>query len=290
MKIPIIGTGLSGLVGSRIVELLSDKYQFEDISLATGIDITDKPAVLMVVQKNQADLILHLAAMTDVDRCEKDKLSGENGDAWKINVNGTQNIVDAAESFNKKVLYISTDFVFDGNADFYTEDDQPNPINWYAQTKYEGEKIVLQQPKNLVIRIAYPYRAVNSIKKDFVHGMLSKLSNQRVVQALADHIFTPTLIDDIAGAIDLLIGKKTAGIIHVVGSSSLTPYQAAHEIAGLFGYTAAQIVKTTMDQYYQGRAPRPYKLCLKNDRISALGYRPKTFAQGLREIKRQGIQ
>ena len=165
MKIPIIGTGLSGLVGSRIVELLSDKYQFEDISLATGIDITDKPAVLMVVQKNQADLILHLAAMTDVDRCEKDKLSGENGDAWKINVNGTQNIVDAAESFNKKVLYISTDFVFDGNADFYTEDDQPNPINWYAQTKYEGEKIVLQQPKNLVIRIAYPYRKEFDQKK-----------------------------------------------------------------------------------------------------------------------------
>ncbi|MGH7246392.1 MAG: SDR family oxidoreductase, partial [Candidatus Levyibacteriota bacterium] len=139
----IIGTGISGLVGSRITELLSADFSFEEISRSTGIDITDNRSVLQKISSSNSPFVLHLAAKADVDGCELDKPLGVNGDAWKINVIGTKNIADACLQTGKKLLYISTDFVFDGEkADGYTEEDMPNPINWYAETKYEGEKIV----------------------------------------------------------------------------------------------------------------------------------------------------
>lgn len=108
----ILGTGLNGLVGSRIVELLKDKYEFENLSLSTGVDITDRNIVLEKIKSSDAEVVLHLAAKTDVDGCELDKPLGEKGEAWKINVKGTQNIADGCLKFNKKLIYISTDFAF----------------------------------------------------------------------------------------------------------------------------------------------------------------------------------
>src|SRR3989344_9155773 len=163
----ILGTGLTGLVGSRIVELLSDSYEFENISRNTGVDITDKEKIIEKIKSSDAAIVLHLAAKTDVDGCEKDKALGEIGDAWKINVEGTRNVADACRESRKKLIYVSTDFVFDGTREAYAEDDTPNPINWYGKTKYEGEKIVqnLLTPW-LIVRIAYPYRA-SFAKLDF---------------------------------------------------------------------------------------------------------------------------
>src|SRR5690349_7159093 len=140
----IAGTGLSGLVGSRIQELLKN-YEFEDISRRTGTNITDKEAVLHRIKNSNADVVLHLAAKADVDGCETDKHLGEKGEAWQINVVGTENVVAAVKETRKKLMYISTDFVFDGEKSpygGYSEQDDPNPINWYAQTKYEAEQRV----------------------------------------------------------------------------------------------------------------------------------------------------
>src|SRR3989344_4872146 len=156
----ILGTGLSGLVGSRIVELLSDRFEFEQ----PVFDITQKIEVNSIIHNSNSEILLHLAAKTNVDECELDKPYGIHGEAWKINVLGTQHITEAANATNKKVIFISTDFVFDGTQNTYTEDDTPHPINWYALTKYEGEKIVLASSKNTVIRIGYPYKARNSNK------------------------------------------------------------------------------------------------------------------------------
>ena len=135
----ILGTGLDGLVGSRIIELLSGKHEFENLSLSTGADITDRNAILQKIKNSDAQIMLHLAAKTDVDGCELDKPLGEKGDAWKINVFGTQNVVDGCSESNKKIIYISTDFVFDGTKEAYSEEDAPNPVNWYGQTKFLGE-------------------------------------------------------------------------------------------------------------------------------------------------------
>lgn len=285
----ILGTGLSGLVGSRIVELLSDKFDFADLSLDTGVDITDKDQVTKRISSSQAKWIFHLAAKTDVDACETDKSLRENGAAWKINVEGTRNIATAAKTSGKKVLYISTDFVFAGDKGKYTETDTPRPINWYGTTKYEGEKIVLAEPENLVVRITYPYRAKNPTKPDFVHSIIHRLQKNEKVIAVTDQIFTPTLVDDIAVAIKMLLEIDTSGIFHVVGSESLSPYESALSITQTFQLPRNMIEAVPSTLYYQGRASRPYKLATSNAKIKALGVHMHTFSDGLKEIRRQGI-
>jgi dTDP-4-dehydrorhamnose reductase len=284
----ILGTGLTGLVGSRIVELLNKQYEFENLSRSSGADISNKEQVLGRIKNSDAQIILHLAAKTNVDECEKDKTLAQNGEAWKINVEGTRNIADACLQSGKKLVYVSTDFVFDGNnppAGGYSEEDIPNPVNWYAKTKYEGEKIV--QSLNIpwvIVRIAYPYRA-NFVKLDFFRAILDRLQKGGTVTAVTDHIFTPTFIDDIAFAMEALINNNSSGIFHVVGSQSLTPLDAANMIANEFKLDWTRINKTTRAEYFSGRAPRSFQLVLKNDKITKLGVKMKTFEEGIREIK-----
>ncbi|MEK7165455.1 MAG: SDR family oxidoreductase [Patescibacteria group bacterium] len=287
MKIPLLGTGLSGLVGTRIIELLSDTFEFQDLSYETGVDITDSVAIESHFRNSKALWVLHLAAKADVDGCEKDRPFGNEGAAWKINVQGTKNIVVAAHKYDKRVLYISTDFVFDGRLDVYTENDKPNPLNWYGETKYEGEKLILTNHQNLVVRIAYPYRAQNPVKKDWLHAIAAKLSQNQEVAVLSDHVFTPTLIDDIAVAVKYLIEHNLSGIYHAVGSSSLTPFAAALEIAKHLGYNKNLVKSTNIENFYKNRATRPYTLRLRNDKISALGVHLRSFTDGLIEIKKQ---
>jgi len=283
----ILGTGLDGLVGSRIVELLKDKHEFENLSISTGVDITDRDVILEKIKTSDAQIVLHLAAKTNVDGCEKDKALGEDGEAWKINVGGTKNIADACSQTNKKLIYISTDFVFDGTKEVYSEEDIPNPINWYAKTKYEGEKVV-QASKIpwIIVRIAYPYRAVFE-RLDFARAILRRLQEGFPIAAIKDHIFTPTYIDDIASAFDMLISKNSQGVFHVVGNQSLTPYDAALLVAKTFDFDQNLISKTTREEFFKDRARRPFQLRLKNDKITKLSVRMRTFEQGLREIKSQ---
>lgn len=285
----VLGTGLNGLVGSRVIELLGSKYEFENLSRSTGIDIGDREGVLKKITSSNASLVLHLAAKTNVDACELDKSLGENGEAWKINVLGTQNIADACLQSNKKLIYISTDFVFDGAKDVYGEEDIPNPINWYAQTKYEGEKIVqgLKTPW-IIIRIAYPYRA-NFERVDFVRAILKRFQDGLSVSAVTDHIFTPTFIDDIAFALDVLIKNNSTGIFHAVGSQSLAPFDAAKLIAETFGFDQNKITPVTRAEFFKNRAPRPFQLRVKNDKIRGLGINMRTFEEGLQEILKQAF-
>lgn len=286
-KIKIIGTGLTGLVGSRIVELLKEDYDFENISRSTGIDITKREEVIKKIQESKASIVLHLAAKTDVDGCEKDKIYGKMGEAWTINVLGTKNIVEACERNEKKLIYVSTDFVFDGEKNNYNEEDNPNPINWYGKTKYDGELLVQKlRPGWIILRLAYPYRSYFS-KTDFARTILKRLKEKQTVQAISDHIFTPTFIDDIAFTIDNIIKKDVHGIFHVVGDQFLTPYEASFLVAKTFGLNASLISKTTREIYFNNRAQRPFCLALKNDRIKKLDFKMRTFEEGIKELKAQ---
>lgn len=285
----ILGTGMRGLIGSRIIELLKDKYEFENLDRTSGVDITNREKILEVLMASDAKIVLHLAAKTDVDGCEKDKELAEFGDAWKINVEGTRNVSEACLKSGKKIIYVSTDFVFDGKieeGEFYSEEDIPNPINWYAKTKYEGEKIIQELNDWIIIRLAYPYRA-SFEKNDFMRVILNRLKQNQPVVAITDHIFCPTFIDDVANAIDKLLETDSRGIFHAVGGQCLTPYEAAWEIARQFNLDNALISKTTREEFFKDRAARPFRLALKNDKIGKLGVSMKTFEQGLKAMKTQ---
>ncbi len=296
----ILGTGLTGLVGSRLVELLDSAYEFEFINSQHGVNLLDRQAVLDTISSSEARVVLHMAAKTNVDGCELDMQDDKNAiqsndftkaiskqSAWAVNVLGTQNIVDACKKSGKKIVYVSTDFVFSGQKKSYCEDDKPEPINWYAKTKYEGEKVVQNSGLDFIIaRPAYPYRAFFQ-RGDVVRSLISKLEKNEEINMITDHIMKPTFIDDLVNALDILIKTEQVGIFHVTGSQSVTPYQLAIKIAKEFGFNQSLVRKTTRSEYFQGKAPRPFCLNLKNDKIGKLGIEMSTVDKGLIEIKNQ---
>jgi len=278
----IIGTGLSGLVGSRVVELLEPEFQFENLSLETGVDITQKDVVINRFAASQAPWVFHFAAVTDLDASEKERELGQSSLSWRVNVEGTQNIVDAAVASGKHVLYLSTDFVFDGNGGPYTEESQPNPLSWYAATKYEGEKIIAGMGAfGLTIRIAFPYQARRQGRADFVHRIMEELKAGKEIIAPKDQLVCPTFIDDVARVIRALVTGNASGIYHAVGSQALSPYDAAILIAKTRHLDQSKIAPTTWVSYYSKRAPRPRQGVLKNTKIEILGLSMKPFFEGI---------
>lgn len=311
-KVKIIGTGLSGMIGSTITRILSNRYSFEDLSFDTGVDIRNRDVLHDCIGKSDARVVIHMAAKADVDGCEKDKtqdiemlgykdiadqsklenkeIGKLNWQQWKdintafaINVVGTKNIVEACQRYHKTLIYISTDFVFDGTkSTTYTESDKPNPVSWYSRTKYLGEQLVQKSHTNYcILRLAYPYGTTSVIKKDFVRNIQSKLVLGETISGITDNLFTPTFVPDIAEALDVLIQKKAQGVYHVVGSTSLSSYDAIVAIARHFGYDTSLLEKTTNVNYYSGRAVRPRYLAISNAKITAMGVSMKTFEEGL---------
>ena len=281
----IFGIGASGLIGSRVSELLKNTLPITGLSTATGVDITDPSTLATIARDTQHQYVILFAAKADVDGCEKDKDEGVAGDAWKINVLGAANVAKVCRESGKKLIYISTDFVFNGRntpEGGYSEDDTPDPVNWYGMTKYEGERAVKESGvEYVIVRVAYPYRNAFEKKKDFAQAILGRLREGQPVKAVTDHVMTPTYVDDIAIALRTLIEKNVSGIYHVVGSEFITPYDASQCIAKEFGIAGADIEKTTLAEFFHDRATRPFNLALNNDKIERLGVHMRTFGEGL---------
>ena len=293
MKQKVIGTGLSGLVGSRIVELLGDKYKFVDFSLDSGVNILDKESLTAAFAKNSdAVAILHMAAFTDTNSAWEQR-GDKSGICYQLNVEGTRNILELTKKNNQYFIYISTDFVFDGaKTTPYTEDDIPNPIEWYGETKYLGEKVVTDSGyQSAIIRITYPYRSNFANKPDIIHKVLTKLQNGEVVKMFSDQICTYTFIDDIAYGIDKFFENKYTGTYHLVGSSSHSPYEMSKLVAQTFGFDQDLVQPSSLEEFIksQPEGSRPWQktLITSNQKVKDLGIQMKTLEEGLVEIKHQ---
>lgn len=270
-------TGADGLVGSRVVELLKNDFEFIPLP-QTSMDITNKEQVNNALKNLDYDIFLHLAAYTDVDGAEKNREL-----TYKVNVDGTKNVFAAVQNKKKKFIYISTDFVFDGKNPPYFEDSSPNPISYYAQTKYEGEKIVTGNA--MIVRLSYPYRAQFEPKKDFVRGIKSSLEQKKSLKMVTDSVFTPTFIDDIAYAFKHLLNNFSPKVFHIVGSDSLSPYDAGKLIAKNFNLNESLIQPTAYEEYFKNRAKRPQFSEIKSKKNNF--YKMKTFEEGLTEVVKQ---
>lgn len=289
-KTSIIGTGLSGLVGSRVVKLLNNKYSFTNFDLTTGVDITNPQSVKKAIEQASGEVLLHFAAFTNVDEAHKQK-GDKNGLCYKINVLGSRYVAQYSAEFTKYLIHISTDFVFDGEQKSpYKETDLPNPIDWYGQTKLLAEKEVTNVGgKYSIVRIAFPFRSSFPHKSDIVRTIIDKLRNSSLYPMFADQIITPTFIDDIAVALEIFIKKRPVGTYHLVGSSSISPYQLARKIATKFGFDAKQIKKGSLAEFLKS-AQRPYqkRLAISNGKAKRrLGISMSTINQALDIVKKQ---
>lgn len=272
MKIAI--TGSTGLVGSRIVELLKDSFIFLPLNHDV-VDIANRESVESAFSKLDFDILLHVAAYTNVDGAEIEK-----EEAHSLNVDATRYLFEATQKLGKKFIYISTDFVFDGTNPPYDENSTPNPIGYYGQTKYDGEQIV--NGNAMIVRISYPYRSNYDKRSDFFRTIKSLLQQSKQIKGITDSIITPTYIDDVALGLKYLIHNFTPEVFHLVGSDSLSPYDAFNLIAEIFKLDSTLISKTTIREYFHGKAQRP--LIGKTISIKNNFHPMRTFRDGLIEI------
>ncbi|MDH7476473.1 MAG: sugar nucleotide-binding protein [Microgenomates group bacterium] len=272
-------TGADGLVGSRIVELLNKDFKFICLNQKI-IDITNQEQVFQVLKPLGFDIFLHLAAYTNVSQAEREKNL-----CFKINVEGTKNIFEVVSFKKKKFVYISTDFVFDGKNPPYFEDSPAKPIGIYGRSKYEGEKIVANS--GMIIRISYPYRAKYKKKLDFLRRFKSLFEEKKPLTMITNATMTPTFIDDIAYGLKYLMNNYSAETFHLVGSNSLSPYQAACQIATEFNLDQSLIKKITYEEYVKLNPTIPQWSTIKSKKNNF--YKMKNFIEGLSIVKKQII-
>lgn len=226
-KIPLLITGSSGLIGSKFAQMYAEKYELQTLDISDPIqpiDITDEKAVFSFFEGSTAQACVHLAAFTDVSAAWEQR-GDKNGLVYKINVTGTEVLSRAAKAFDKHLILISTAYVFDGKKDtLYTEEDTPNPIEWYGQTKaYSEDVITAAEHAWSILRIDQPFRSDPFAKLDVAHKFAQKIT-EGTAKLFDNHYFGPTFIDDFVRVINFMIQSKTTGIYHATSGEKWSDY------------------------------------------------------------------
>jgi len=231
----ILITGAFGQLGTSLRNILSDQsilaagrmIPLEEKDGCTALDITELNQVRETIALFQPDVIVHLAAMTDVDGCERDPEL-----AFDVNVRGTENLLD---NFSGRFIYISTDYVFDGSNGPYTEKDEVNPISVYGRTKLYGEDLVQQSNANWVIlRSNVVFSFQERTKASFMDWVVDSLKNRKSITVVDDQWNNPTWTVDLARIISRVMDHEIQGLYHYGGRDLLNRFAFAEMIAETF--------------------------------------------------------
>jgi dTDP-4-dehydrorhamnose reductase len=221
------------------------------------------------------DIIVHTAAMTNVDYCEDHR-----EEALAANALGTKNIVDAARKSGSKAVYISTDYVFDGARGMYREDDAVNPVSVYAYTKLLGEYYVKDLQGHVIARTSVVY---GNARQNFASWVRDSLRNGTAIRIFTDQYVSPTLALDCAGAIAALIKNNASGTYHTAGSERISRYEFARKIASFYGLDNGLIEPVTTEAMKQ-KAKRPRDSSLDVSKIST-HHKMLNVMEGLRKME-----
>jgi len=255
----ILVTGGSGLLGSKMVQLAGSNHQiipthFRE-SLFTGsvrMDITNKQEVIQTLRKTNPAIVIHTAAETNVDKCEK-----EREWAWKANVEGASNIAEICGKMNARMIYVSTDYVFDGEKGLYAEEDTPNPVNYYGLTKLKGEELVAKYCQDFVIVRTSVLYGLHPRRLNFATWVIESLKIGKNIQVVDDHFNSPTLADNLARALLEADEKDLKGFYHMAGSERISRFEFSFKIAEQFGLDSSLIKPVKMNELKAWIAKRP---------------------------------
>ncbi|HLD85364.1 MAG TPA: dTDP-4-dehydrorhamnose reductase [archaeon] len=240
----ILVTGGNGFVGKTITRLDPSSIALPHNEL----DITNRHNVMETVAKIRPDCIIHAAGITDVDYCE---LHPE--EAYSVNAIGTKNIADACKKSGARLVYISTDYVFDGTKGMYREEDATNPISAYAKSKLAGEKFARELDNHATARTSTIY---GNDTKRFVYWVLNEISSGKIIKVAYDEYKSPTHVVDAANAALKLANSDYKGILHCAGNERISKFDFAVKIAQAFGKDINLIHKIKMEEVKRP-APRP---------------------------------
>ncbi len=286
MKTIVIGA--SGLVGQNLLREFSalgetlGTCHSQIQSELTPLDLADPAQIEKIIGEFRPDVVLLPAAMTNVDLCEeKPELSRQ------INVDGTAAVARAARKLDARLVYISTDYVFDGTAGPYGEDATPNPINHYSRHKLEAENVVRETvPHHLILRTSSVY-GWERLGKNFVLQLLRRFRAGEKPRVFSDQYGSPTYAPNLAEVIRELVERRATGLFHAGGMSWVNRVELAMEVARGFGIINAALDIVTSAQVVQ-KARRPLRGGLRMEKMhGVIRGRMLTLPEGLARMKRE---
>ena len=284
-NLKLLITGVSGLLGNNLAYYFKDKYEVVGLYsshpvLIKGIrtekcDLLDDNSIGEIVCEFNPSIIIHCASLTNIDKCEIDKNLTE-----KINIGSTKNIVETIVDKNIKLVYISTDSVYDGIKGDFSEDDKINPLNYYGLSKYEGELQVLRKENSLILRTNIFGWNIQD-KKSISEWILDELNGQRKINGFKDAYFSSIYTLELARVIDMALQKNLSGIYNCGSRTFCSKYEFALKIAWCFGLDKTCITPISIDDF-NFKAKRGKNLSLNVNKLQKeLDYNLPTIDQSL---------
>ena len=286
MKSKLLVLGGSGLVGSSFIN--SSKNDYDVIfsynnnkikipnTQSFQINLLNDDKIEKIIENYNPNIVLHTIANSNLDLCETDHDITD-----RLHIDVTQKIVNACTSINSKLIFLSTDAVFEGQLNKkYCETDTPNPINYYGKTKLKSEKLVLEfSSKNTVLRTSVVYGSHH--RSRFTQWILPYLKNKKTVDPFIDQFNTPTLVNDLAKSLTQIIDKNIFGLFHASGSTCINRYDFALLLAKKFRYDS-KLIKPVTSKEKKQIAPRPISTCLDSTKLETiLGFKFSDLNSGI---------
>ncbi len=294
----ILVTGANGLLGQHLINLLlkatnyiviasgkgdnrlpfiNDRFTYYKADLANPFDVYD------LFDAAKPDIVIHAGALTQVDYCEE-----HQQEAFNVNQDGTCAVIVKCEQQKCFLIFVSTDFVFDGVKGNYNEEDKCGIgiTNWYGQTKWMAENLVKQsETKWAIVRTCLVYgNVLQGNRSNIVTWVKESLQQGKKIKVVNDQWRTPTYIEDLAKGILLVLEKKATGIYHISGEEEMTPYNMAIATAAYLALDKTLIEKVDATVFEQ-IAKRPAKTGFNITKAKKdLGFKPIDFAEGLRKM------
>jgi len=278
-------TGASGLVGQNVVlDLVKQKHEVYSIyhdekpinGISIKLDLADLEKIKQVVQEIKPNIVIHLAAITNVDLCETEKKL-----AHTINAISTATLAKQAAKIGAFFVYVSTDYVFDGQNGMKKEEDAPGPLGYYGATKLEGELSLNNFASGwAIVRTSTPF-GIHPKKKSFPLWIKESLESNKEIKVLTDQFTSPTYVPNLSKMIIEVATRQINGIIHLAGASRISRYQLASMIAEKLGLDKELLLKATTEEM-NWKAKRPKNSSLDVSKaIEILDEKPQTIEQSL---------
>lgn len=293
----VLITGSNGLLGQKLIDIYANKkvdfyptargacrHPLKDALNYHSMDITNAEEVMEVILKIKPDCIINTAAMTNVDECETKK-----HECTALNVHAVDHLVAAANAVNAHFIHLSTDFIFDGKNGPYKEDDKPNPLSFYGESKWLGEQIVMEKCNTWSIaRTVLVYGLVHDMSRsNIVLWAKGALEEKKAINVVDDQYRTPTLAEDLANGVYLIENSKSEGVFNISGKDFMNIYELVERVAKHFNLSMENVSKIKSDTLNQAAKRPPVTGFDLSKSRNVLGYVPHTFEEGIQKLMEQ---
>ncbi len=292
-KETILVTGSNGLLGQKLTDLYLQNNNINLVATGKGLnrypskegyvyqemDITNSHNVKEVLEMYKPSVVIHTAAMTQVDDCEFKK-----EECVSLNIDSVKNLSELSSEMGFHLVHLSTDFIFDGTKPMYTETDEPNPLSYYGWSKLEAEKMVMENAKSWsILRTILVYGQVADMSRsNIILWTYNTLKEQKSAKVVFDQFRTPTLAEDLAMGCFLAAEKKAQGIFNIAGKDYVSIIELVEKVASMYHFSTENIETVSSDTLNQP-AKRPPITGLNIQKAQeVLGYKPHSLEEGIK--------